>query len=1859
MSHLVVRRHVPGVGGHERLLGGHDRLLGGAAEGGAGEGSPRAGAAAASALSLSGSPRHPAGTDAAFHPDEVRNGGKKSAPVSLRELAFRPPPPPAVPRVPAASGAAGAAAGAQEQGRRKGEGADPDTRRADEQGAQGTGPASVSSSAADVGPEAAAADIQRHAQAMARAFHQRGAGTMDADVLVGREEEVEEIGSLLKLLATEHQQFVLVLEGDAGIGKSALLHSMVEMGRKISREQVQAQVESTSARGEPSANGDGEPPRAGSPTKPSSRFARERSYTPPLRVLTSKVMAIHKRTPLFAWREVIVDLVRGGDVKSEGKAPTQAARSQRRRSLGGSDAITAEDTHFLELLEARLSAMERRRDELAEGSAHRRRHSFIRSTHSSEDGLPRSKSAGRASWTAGEGTVPRPDSLPGQELRRTNSLVSSGLARAPFQHRHSAVRRTSVDSLASAGPSSESNISSPTTSSKSQTELLMTSRRSNTEYLQAASGDDNVHTIQAVLEYNARAAQARIKRREYRRGSDASETDELNGNGAFHRELLLSASRHGRLSKDADNELRLLELSHSSRPSGGANSNDCSSSSNLSNIAVIRAAAALYGGDGNRKSDIDSPHSAVQPPHERPAGCDSTWDDGIPVLRRGSLSGESKLDPYAASLADSSSPVRQRRLSTGAASSVWARSVASTADLGWQRRQRRRSLDSLHTDTSFFEMAEISREEAARMDGDMEAAIRRRGRVGSMNLSSVDGGSSGHAWMDKGSVWGSAMGSTAAGSTVYSAVGRRSVADAHASALSGAPLDQLLPLFNVFLDIDVPETPTTETMGPGQRLKGATELLAMILQDAARKQPLLVVFDDAQWLDSASTNIITSVMSKVQGGFGVVLGARLVHASNSRRAKVPSALRSLFSMQQTARLRIQPLSSEACVSLAEARLGARPPPEVANVIASSTGGNPFYVEELLMSLLQSGVLHTSEDGSLQVGLVGPVEDITVNEGRAMARVVKARVDALPEYAQFVLRLGSVVGSEFDEMLVMRLSPASSSMVLVRESLNLLVSLRLISRHGAPPSHRKEREADSASISNTFYRFDHSVVQSVAYRGISIEERKRLHLSLAVWYEMAAENVLHLLLPVLAHHWRRAGDRIKGLYYLDKAGRQSLHLHAHAEAANFFDEVVALAELSADETVATAAQRPWYGINGGASRVAAVAKARWLRHGATAHMACGDVGAAETRLLHALRLLRGRNDALVRDLESVSMPCGCTPSIARAMLGARLSWHCWAERRQRLLLATQAEKSTAHASAAIAASISDASYAGEHVTNLRGNLVSPNRVAPTTPSDVTVMAKPNASMRLGDMRHSSLPESTTQSPTGQRRGSILARAMDSLSFRGNVASPTEAKAPSRLRRASLALGRAATAKLAPAPSGARESSGGRRASLNLQQRPGQSQAKPLAAPKTIEVQQMSESLAVMHRLFQVRFLMLRPQAATRTALAAARTAIQARLAYDCWQSSINLSISSAYLKHAGLSRAWRDEVENYMSEFVSSVRDHAWSYLALAFVDITQGAWGVMRKRLEESALLAEKMHDHSLRGNALLTLGLGALLQADYIAAMDVFALAAEVIGGSGASLTATANRAVAFAGICQASLSADIMDSAVMALKEAKNCISEMVAAGGLSSNSSPMPSFMQGESMNDPLSSMQLRLSEEGGATDSSAQCLCLLSIAQIRTWACEAVLYYQLDNLELAHCCVVLSLDSLRALSHKLEGAAVLQIPIYTQLAEVAFALLYNAKMFQVTPAGVKLAEVRGQCVQLLAGWKRVTGYFPVALPRYTFYHGVLRAMDARNAAAAAGTFAQALRLAEAMQWPSETAFIRIASKAVMADLHEDLHEQQEEA
>ena len=54
MSHLVVRRHVPGVGGHERLLGGHERLLGGAAEGGAGEGSPRAGAAAASAIAASG-----------------------------------------------------------------------------------------------------------------------------------------------------------------------------------------------------------------------------------------------------------------------------------------------------------------------------------------------------------------------------------------------------------------------------------------------------------------------------------------------------------------------------------------------------------------------------------------------------------------------------------------------------------------------------------------------------------------------------------------------------------------------------------------------------------------------------------------------------------------------------------------------------------------------------------------------------------------------------------------------------------------------------------------------------------------------------------------------------------------------------------------------------------------------------------------------------------------------------------------------------------------------------------------------------------------------------------------------------------------------------------------------------------------------------------------------------------------------------------------------------------------------------------------------------------------------------------------------------------------------------------------------------------------------------------------------------------------------------------------------------------------------------------------------------------------------------------------------------------------------------
>ena len=134
-----------------------------------------------------------------------------------------------------------------------------------------------------------------------------------------------------------------------------------------------------------------------------------------------------------------------------------------------------------------------------------------------------------------------------------------------------------------------------------------------------------------------------------------------------------------------------------------------------------------------------------------------------------------------------------------------------------------------------------------------------------------------------------------------------------------------------------------------------------------------------------------------------------------------------------------------------------------------------------------------------------------------------------------------------------------------------------------------------------YLFRHVITQQVAYELLLLNQREQLHRALAVWYEQEAAENLVPYYPVLARHWRHAGEPAKAVDYLDRAATDALHSGGYQEAAEFLHDALALSEQ------AGLAHEP-------------LRAARWQRQLGVAYLGMGKLPASRKHLEQCLVLL---------------------------------------------------------------------------------------------------------------------------------------------------------------------------------------------------------------------------------------------------------------------------------------------------------------------------------------------------------------------------------------------------------------------------------------------------------------------------------------------------------------------------------------------------------------------------------------------------------------------------------------------------------------
>ena len=271
-------------------------------------------------------------------------------------------------------------------------------------------------------------------------------------------------------------------------------------------------------------------------------------------------------------------------------------------------------------------------------------------------------------------------------------------------------------------------------------------------------------------------------------------------------------------------------------------------------------------------------------------------------------------------------------------------------------------------------------------------------------------------------------------------------------------------------------------------------LVCGLVQVQSGLEPTVLLIDDAQWIDAPSETFVERLVDAV----GWTRTLLLLNARPEYSA--PWAAASYY--QQ---LELSPLTADATGTLLAELVGEDASlTDVSALIGAKAEGNPFFVEEIVQSLLDEGVLAREP---ARMRLLRPVGEIRIPA--TVQALLASRIDSLPEPARHVLQIAAVIGRSFSEPVLRRLLESDAL-----AGVDLPAALRTL--RSADLVH-PEFEAEDAR-----YRFKHPLTQEVAYAAQLQETRTQRHEAVARAVQSLHADRLGAHAALLAYHWGAAG-----------------------------------------------------------------------------------------------------------------------------------------------------------------------------------------------------------------------------------------------------------------------------------------------------------------------------------------------------------------------------------------------------------------------------------------------------------------------------------------------------------------------------------------------------------------------------------------------------------------------------------------------------------------------------------------------------------------------------------------------------------------
>ena len=336
----------------------------------------------------------------------------------------------------------------------------------------------------------------------------------------------------------------------------------------------------------------------------------------------------------------------------------------------------------------------------------------------------------------------------------------------------------------------------------------------------------------------------------------------------------------------------------------------------------------------------------------------------------------------------------------------------------------------------------------------------------------------------------------------------------------------------------LPDLPEPESSDPETERFLLFSAVAGAVVELAASVPVCLVLDDLHWADAQSVALLKHVVSSAEScALQVIVAFR--DSDLGKDHPLGAVLADLRRVDAVERIALEGLGAAEVSEVMAATAGHDLDADalaLAGQIASETDGNPFFVGEVLRSLVESGRLRydqTTErwsvDRSEALGLPESVRDVIVR-----------RVERLGDEAREVLTLAAVIGRSFELELLVRLMDTRSELL---DRLEAAAAASLL---------------DESTEQLGRFRFVHSLINQTLYAELGATRRASMHHRVALALEELYGQEPGEHVAELALHWRlAASDNSKAAHYAARAGRHALDSLAPAEAAKLFGDALDL------------------------------------------------------------------------------------------------------------------------------------------------------------------------------------------------------------------------------------------------------------------------------------------------------------------------------------------------------------------------------------------------------------------------------------------------------------------------------------------------------------------------------------------------------------------------------------------------------------------------------------------------------------------------------------------------------------------------------